>query len=115
MSDWLNGADRWRERQAWLPAWLDNADWKTWLWHAAIAVLAGHVVAVVVFGAFGGLLSWRVALEVSLRAMVVVYAWREHRNVQQLWREGKPLRPLDHAMDVVAPSTAVELVLWGWG
>lgn len=85
--------DRFRERQAWLPAWLDDAHWKTWLWHGAFTALGGMV---------GG----------PLLATVIAagYGIREFGNVQELRKEQKELVPVDHVMDVLIPM----LVAYVW-
>lgn len=99
--DLLNALDRWRERQRWLPASLDDAAWKTWLWHSAVTAAGGYAIqALTPLDASAG-----------LRLMVGVYFVREVLNVRQLRREGKALRPLDHVMDVAAPLIVAELVI----
>lgn len=95
--------DRWRERQLWLPAWLDDTPPKTWAWHAAIAVSVGAAI------------GWVTPLSVpeGMRFMVALYFVRELANRTTL----RPLRfnwrykPLDGVMDVVTPAIAVELVI----
>lgn len=102
MTDLLNGADRWRERQRWLPAWLDDADWKSWCWHAAITVVLGQLAGWLFPGSG---VVW-------MRFFVFVYFCREVANVYDRKRIRLPLKPLDHVMDVVAPLVACELVGW---
>lgn len=97
--------DRWRERQRWLPAWLDDRPWKTWLWHGAIALAVGALVwAVTALPAVP--FVWGARLGYTL------YAWREYRNVRQLQREGKQLNPVDHAGDVLVAAVVVEAANW---
>lgn len=107
MSDFdFDAADEWRERQKWLPAWLDNTDPKTWFWHAALTLA----------GAWS--LAWLTAHIPPIpfvwagRLFYALYAWREYRNVRELMRDGRPLKPLDHTMDVASPIAAVELLAW---
>lgn len=97
----FNAFDRWRERQPWIPAWLDNADWKTWLLHAVITV------------ALGQLLGWALPFvdgALGMRFMVVVYLVRELVNIAELRRQGLQLKPIDHVMDVLVPLIVVELI-----
>lgn len=99
----LNAFDRWRQRQLWLPAWLDNTDAKTWLWHAAIAVGVGHAIA---------LLPGIDAAE-GMRVMVGVYFVREmlNRTSWQPLRFDYRYKPLDGVMDVAAPLITTELLV----
>lgn len=99
MSDFdFDAADDWREKQRWLPAWLDNTDPKTWFWHATLTL------------ALAGLIAWvsPIPFVWAGRFVYALYAWREVRNVLQLRRAGKRLKPLDHVMDVLSPIAAVE-------
>lgn len=98
----FEGLDRFRERQRWIPAWIDRHDWQTWLWHAAITLT------------LASLLAWATPIPFAWcgRLFYALYAWREVRNVRQLRREGRPLKPLDHAMDVLTPLVVVELLAW---
>lgn len=41
----FSAVDVWREQQRWLPAWLDDEDWKTWAWHGAITEGAGYALS----------------------------------------------------------------------
>lgn len=99
-------ADEWRERQKWLPAWIDSSDWSTWIWHAVITLagawsfawLTAHIPPVP--------FVW------AGRLFYALYAWREVRNVRELRRDGRPLKPVDHVMDVLSPIAAVELLAW---
>ena len=92
--------DQWRERQHWLPAWLDDTDAKSWLWHAAVCVVAGQ------------LLGWALPFSglVWMRVMVAVYLLREVRNVADRKRMQLRLKPVDHVMDVLVPLVVCELV-----
>lgn len=98
----LNAFDRWRERQLWIPAWVDNADWKSWLLHALITVVLGQLIA------------WALPLvdgALGMRLMVAVYLIRELVNVGELRRAKLPPKPLDHVMDVLVPLIVVELIV----
>lgn len=106
--------DRWRERQAWLPVWLDDTDPKTWAWHGFITAVAGFALSGSVW-----LLTWALPLVQSLLvhprwgagAASILYLIREVLNVLELRRKKLPLKPVDHVGDVVVPF-AVALVFW---
>lgn len=40
-AQWWEAPDRWRERQAWIPASIDDEDWETWVWHGAATEALG--------------------------------------------------------------------------
>lgn len=93
----FDAADRWVER--WIPAWIHaGADWKSWLWHAAIVLM------------FGAALAWAVDVPRvwGWRLMVLVYAWREARNVRDRRRLRQRLKPVDHVLDVAFPWAVAE-------
>lgn len=41
----FSAVDVWREHQRWLPAWLDDEDWKTWGWHGALTEAGGYTLS----------------------------------------------------------------------
>lgn len=91
----FNGFDGWRERQRWLPAWLDDKDWKTWCWHGAITVAGGYGISLVTpLSPRGGRMVF-----------AAFYVARELYNVYDRRRLGMPLKPLDHFMDAGVPVT----------
>lgn len=94
--------DRWRERQKWIPNWIDSADWKTWILHTLIVLV------------WGLMLAWvsPIPLVWCWRLLCGLYLWREIRNVRDRLRLQWPLKPLDHVMDVAAPVIASELLAW---
>src|SRR5688572_27985135 len=100
MSFDFEGLDRFRERQRWIPAWLDDTDWKTWFMHTFVVLTWGWVLSLVTPLP----LSW------SWRFFVAPYLWREILIVRELRRDRKPLKPLDHVMDVLMPLLTVEVL-----
>lgn len=100
--------DLWRQRQLWLPAWLDDKDWKTWCWHAVFTVGVG-----LLFYALGRLVlgQWvPILLIVGAWGMVAYYGIWEYR-VRQF--EGWGYKRLDGFMDVLLPViAAIGVMIW---
>lgn len=88
----FNFFDRWWEKQQAKYPWLyqlDNADWKTWLWHTVIAGGVGVAIGVLPV----------VTIAQGLQLMAGFYVGRELHNII---REGnRDFR--DAVMDVVGP------------
>lgn len=99
----MSSPDRWIERQRWIPAWLHDSDWKTWLWHSVFCVLPGWLIAHYTrrwLGFVAGLI------------LVALYAYREYQNVQDVKRHDQQPDYFDHVMDVLLPFVLVLAVLW---
>lgn len=93
MTDLLNALDRWRERQRWIPAWLD----------AAITVVVGTLI---------GWALPTMSVTQGRWFMVGVYFVRELLN-RTTWRPfafAWRYKPLDGVMDVAGPALAVWLL-----
>jgi hypothetical protein len=71
----------------WIARWTHGEPWRTWVAHAAIALLLTPV-----FGA---------------RVAVGYYFLRECEQILYAIVDKKKLTPLDHFMDVAAPAVAV--------
>lgn len=74
---------------------LDNEDWKTWGWHAVIAVGVGHSIALLPY----------INRKTGMRLMVGYYFIRELDGVLR----GNP-KKFDAFMDVAVPLFTVELI-----
>lgn len=93
--------DRWRERQKWLPAWLDDTDPKTWFWHSAISVGGGYALAAIT----------PMGPATGMRVFVAAYFVREvlARTARRPLRFNYRHKPLDGVLDFALPLTVVEV------
>lgn len=99
MRAFFQAFDNWRERQAWLPAWLDDKAWKTWLWHSAICVVLGLVLSLLPM----------ISVHLGMRLMVLYYGARESWGILV---DGNK-RYVDAAMDVLVPLVIIEAINLG--
>ncbi len=78
--------------------WTHGEDWRTWVAHAAIALIITAV--------FGWVLGWLVA--------VGYYLIRELEQLLYDWADRKPIRAklFDHFMDVAVPAAVVLPAVW---
>ena len=84
-----------QRRAPWLHR-LDDADWKTWVWHAALTWVFGHAL---------GLLPG-VANNLGMWLISALYVVREFSTRMRLgWR----YKPLDGVMDVAGPLLVASL------
>lgn len=115
--------DRWRERQKWIPAWLDNRPWKSWfITHTGLTLLVGVLVSLIfsmVASFFTGHLEFsRVGFKTGTRLMVAMYIVREIINARDIQKYGRldgdiyTYTPnyLDHVMDALVPLLISETI-----
>lgn len=100
----FSGFDDWRERQAWLPAWLDDRPWKSWIWHSIIALVVGAVLGIPLHLLVPSR-SFCWAWTASAYGVVMFYLIRETYNI---FGEHNT-RYLDAMMDWLVPFLAVTL------
>lgn len=79
----------------WIARWTHGEDWRTWIAHAALALLIALPLA----------LLW----DPTIGAAVAVgfYLIRELDQILYMVVDRRPLHPFDHFMDVAAPAVIV--------
>lgn len=95
---WLNGQVGRAQRRWPVLRKLDDAQWKTWAWHAINAIWLGYVIA---------LLPWITPVWGG-RIVVAMYIWREWNQLKAK-ESPTPGELLDHTLDAIVPFVANEV------
>jgi hypothetical protein len=91
----FSAIDVWRERQRWLPSWLDDTPAKTWAWHGALTEAGGYGLSKV------SPMSFR-------RGRQLVAAFYVARELYNVVAEGNR-KYSDAAMDALVPVAVATL------
>ena len=94
-TEFFNAFDVWREKQRWLPAWLDDRDEKTWAWHGALTEAGGYGLSKLTPMSFRR----------GRQTVAVFYVVREVYN----WKAEGNRKRLDSVMDALVPLAVASL------